>query len=77
MAMWKTILGIISGLVSYFFGGSDERDKERDAGERLGQAESQAQSATQELEDAQKAADARNALSDATDAILRDSNNAG
>lgn len=76
--MWKTILGIVSSLVSYFFGSSpDERDKERDAGERLGKAESEAKSATEELQDAQKAADARNALSDAPDAILRDVNNAG
>lgn len=73
--MWTIILGIVSKLVGYFFG-TDERDKERDSGEKLGVSETQAATAQHTIQEAKDAAQTQDDVSrlsdDALDCELRD-----
>ncbi len=65
--MWALALKFLGLIIGKLWGNSDARDREREAGERLGAAEVRDTVSTKEIEDAQKAVDAGRAARDADD----------
>lgn len=76
--MWSLVFGLLAWVLGLFgFGKTDERDKERQAGERTGRLASGLEAADQALGDVARAQSSRDRLDSTPGGVVSDPNNTG